>query len=77
MIRLPRRHVHPNDFEGELGICQNLNCLAPLEPPLLVVTLAIPNGTLQTVLCCNCAPEREDEALQVELVDVPPVLKMP
>jgi len=76
-IRLPNTSVRPRDFTGEIGVCQNLHCLAPLEPPLLVATLQIPGGRLRTVLCCSCAPDSEETLIDIELVEAPPVLQLP
>lgn len=76
-LRLSRQSVSPEDFTGVCGVCQNLDCLAPLEPPWIVATFLVPEGQLQTVLCCNCAPEQENAAVEVKLVEDPPVLDLP
>jgi hypothetical protein len=76
-LRLSRQSVGPDDFPGAYGVCQNLDCLAPLEPPFIVVTFAVPGGSLGTVLCCNCAPEDQDQPVQIRLVTDPPVLELP
>ena len=55
-LRLSRHNVRPNDFTGSRGVCQNLDCLAPLEEPFTVLTIQTPGGPLETVLCCNCVP---------------------
>jgi hypothetical protein len=77
ILRLSRQNVRPEDFKGECGVCQNLDCLAPLEPPWTIATFMVSDGELQTVLCCNCAPERDEQAVQVKLVEDPPVLELP
>jgi len=69
--------VRPEEFTGSAGVCQNLNCLAPLEPPWIVATFEVPSGRLETVLCCNCAPEHEKAFVQIQLVEDPPVLELP
>jgi hypothetical protein len=33
VLRIPNRSVLPADFPGRQGVCQNLDCLALLEPP--------------------------------------------
>jgi hypothetical protein len=76
-LRLPNKNVRPRDFTGAIGVCQNLYCLAPLEPPFIVASLKIPTGKLRTVLCCNCAPEKAEALVNVELVETPPVLELP
>jgi hypothetical protein len=79
-LRIPNRSVVPADFQGRPGICQNLDCLALLEPPYRSVRLRLPGGKLETVLCCNCLPRRSSgphAELWLEVVAVPPVLTPP
>lgn len=77
MLRLPHTSVHPEDFKSGQGICQNLDCLAPLESPWSSITFHLPAGTLETLLCCACTPENDAGEVDITLVDVPPVLELP
>lgn len=77
MLRLPHTSVRHEDFKTGEGICQNLDCLAPLESPWSFVTFHLPAGNLDTLLCCGCAPEKEAGELDIILVEVPPVLELP
>lgn len=52
--------VTPADFGRGPGQCQNLDCLAPLEPPYHSARLCLPGGELETVLCSNCLPRPTD-----------------
>ena len=76
-LRLPERGVRPEDFKGHWGVCQNLDCLAPLEMPFILASVSSPAGELETVLCCNCCPEEGQEPVEVSLVEQPPVLDLP
>ncbi len=75
-LRLPERGVRPEEFKGRWGVCQNLDCLAPLELPFIVAAVTGPTGEMQTVLCCSCCPEGE-QPVEVHLVEQPPVLELP
>ncbi len=77
MLRLPHVSVRPEDFQTGQGICQNLDCLAPLEAPWSYITFNLPSGSLNTVLCCACTPEDDAGELDITLVEVPPVLELP
>jgi hypothetical protein len=52
--------VTPADFDGGQVLCQNLDCLSPLEPPYRSARLCLPGGELETVLCSNCMPQPTD-----------------
>jgi hypothetical protein len=54
---IPHRSVVPADFPGPFGFCQNLDCLASVEPPYQVLRLCLPDGTLETILCSACMPQ--------------------
>jgi hypothetical protein len=76
-LRIPNRSVVPADFDGRRGFCQNLGCLAPLEPPYQSARLSLPGGTLETVLCSACQPQSSDGTfpeMRLEVVAVAPVL---
>jgi hypothetical protein len=79
-LRIPNRSVTPADFNRRQGICQNLDCLAPLEPPFQTVWLCLPGGTLETVLCAACTPQpsgRKHPEMRLEVVAAAPVLARP
>ena len=79
-LRLPNRSVVPADFHGRQGFCQNLDCLAPLEPPYRSARLCLPGGTLETVLCGSCMPQPRDGThpeMLLEVVAAAPVLAPP
>jgi hypothetical protein len=79
-LRIPNRNVFPADFPGQQGVCQNLLCLAPLEPPYESARLCFPVGTLETVLCADCMPDSFDggcppmclSVVEADAVLVPP-----
>jgi hypothetical protein len=78
-LRIPNRSVTPADFRLQ-GICQNLDCLAPLEPPFQTVWLSLPGGTLETLLCAACIPRpsgRTYPEVRLEVVAAAPVLERP
>jgi hypothetical protein len=65
---------------GRQGFCQNLDCLAPLEPPYQSAGLCLPGRTLATVLCNRCLPQPQDVTypeMRLEVVAVAPVLASP
>jgi hypothetical protein len=79
-LRLPHRSVRPEDFPSRQGVCQNLDCLAPLEPPYRRARLVLPGATLETVLCSQCLPQPRDGTfpeLCWEVVAAEPVLALP
>jgi hypothetical protein len=76
-LRIPNRSVHPADFRGRQGFCQNLNCMRPIEPPYRSASLCLPGGTLETILCDGCLPRPDGDAhpeLRLEVVAAPVVL---
>src|SRR5438067_10181578 len=80
ILRVPNRSVVPADFHGRQGFCQNLDCLAPLEPPYRSARLCLPGGTLETVLCRSCMPQPRDgrhPEMRLEVVAAAPVLAPP
>jgi hypothetical protein len=77
ILRIPNRSVIPAHFRGGQGICQNLDCLAPLEPPFRTAWLCLPGWTLETVLCAACTPQPSDGTppeVRLEVVPAMPVL---
>jgi hypothetical protein len=79
-LRIPNRSVLPADFRGRQGVCQNLDCLAPLEPPYQSARLCLPGGTLATVLCSTCLPQPwggTHPEMRLEVVAAAPVLGPP
>jgi hypothetical protein len=79
-LRIPNRSVLPTDFDGRQGVCQNLDCLVPLEPPYQSARLCLPGGTLETVLCSSCMPRPGDgihPEMWLEVVAALPVLVPP
>jgi hypothetical protein len=80
ILRIPNRSVVPADFIGRQGVCQNLGCLAPLEPPYQSARLCLPTGTLETILCSTCMPRPEADAypgMWLQVVAAAPVLSPP
>jgi hypothetical protein len=80
VLRVPNRNVAPADFPGRYGVCQNLSCLAPVEPPYQGVRLSLPGGSLETVLCQRCLPRPWDgpaPEMRLEVVDAAVVLTPP
>jgi hypothetical protein len=78
-LRVPGRSVVPEDFKGGQAICQNLDCLAPIEPPVNVFTLRSRDGrVLRTVLCRLCLPAAKvGDEIVFQVVPDPPVLELP
>jgi hypothetical protein len=79
-LRVPNVSVTPADFQGRPGFCQNLSCLAPLEPPYQSARLCVPGGTLETVLCQECLPRPAGGTypeMRLEVVTAAPVLAPP
>ncbi len=78
-LRLPNRSVHPEEFPFSWGICQNLDCLAPIEPPYQQLTLAVPGSTFTTLLCSACMPQTQPDVYPVviQVIDAEPVLFLP
>jgi hypothetical protein len=79
-LRLPNRGVTPADFGGRRGVCQNLLCLAPLEPPYHRLRLGLPGAALETVVCTTCLPPSQDGTcpeLSLQVVAAGPVLAPP
>jgi hypothetical protein len=52
--------VTPADFDEGPVLCQNLDCLSPLEPPYHSARLSLPGGELETLLCGDCMPQPTD-----------------
>jgi len=80
VLRVPNRNVTPAVFPGRHGVCQNLGCLALLDPPYQGVRLSLPGGSLETVLCPRCLPPpwgRIPPEMRLEVVEAAAVLAPP